>query len=97
MCVKIESAAQNNYTIHMTINQMEKNHSEGYRKFPVQPGEFDVWDKLTVLPEWDGDPAWMEWSDEKITEKLNQFCATYDTKIDPELMQMQVQSIGETW
>ncbi len=49
------------------------------------------------LDEWDKDPTWLALDDEQITEKLNQFCATNDTKIDPELMQMQVQAIGETW
>ena len=29
--------------------EMEKRHAEGYRKNPVEPGEFDLWE---------GDPSW---------------------------------------
>jgi metal-responsive CopG/Arc/MetJ family transcriptional regulator len=33
----------------LTITELERKHSEGYRKFPVRQGEFDVWD---------GEQAW---------------------------------------
>lgn len=26
------------------IREMEKRHQEGYRKNPVEPGEFDLWE-----------------------------------------------------
>jgi len=28
---------------HHKIQRMEEQHRAGYEKFPVQPGEFDVW------------------------------------------------------
>ncbi len=27
----------------LKIQEMETQHQEGYRKFPVEPGEFDIW------------------------------------------------------
>ena len=27
------------------INEQERKHREGYRRFPVQKGEFDVWEE----------------------------------------------------
>jgi metal-responsive CopG/Arc/MetJ family transcriptional regulator len=26
------------------ITEMEKKHAEGYARYPVEPGEFDVWE-----------------------------------------------------
>lgn len=31
--------------------ELERKHLEGYRKHPVQPGEFDVWEKEQVWGE----------------------------------------------
>ena len=26
------------------IQQLERQHAEGYARFPIQPGEFDLWE-----------------------------------------------------
>ena len=31
--------------------ELERRHREGYRKHPVQPGEFDEWETEQVWPE----------------------------------------------
>lgn len=33
------------------IKEMERKHAEGYAKFPVEPGEFDVWEAEQVWSE----------------------------------------------
>ena len=29
----------------MSIAELEQRHAEGYQRFPVKPGEFDVWEE----------------------------------------------------
>jgi len=29
---------------HYKIKELERKHAEGYQKYPVQAGEFDVWE-----------------------------------------------------
>jgi metal-responsive CopG/Arc/MetJ family transcriptional regulator len=29
---------------HYKIKELERKHAEGYKKYPVQAGEFDVWE-----------------------------------------------------
>lgn len=31
--------------------EKERRDREGYERFPVQPGEFDVWDEVAAWPE----------------------------------------------
>ncbi len=33
------------------IAAMERQHIEGYKRYPVEPGEFDVWDNEQVWEE----------------------------------------------
>ncbi len=36
------------YLNRLKIKEMEKQHREGYGKYPVQKGEFDVWEEEQV-------------------------------------------------
>jgi hypothetical protein len=36
------------YLNRLKIKEMEKQHREGYSKYPVQDGEFDVWENEQV-------------------------------------------------
>jgi hypothetical protein len=36
------------YLHKLRIRELEKHHREGYKKYPVQPGEFDVWEDEQV-------------------------------------------------
>jgi hypothetical protein len=36
------------YLNRLKIKEMEKQHREDYSKYPVQEGEFDVWDNEQV-------------------------------------------------
>ena len=31
--------------LEMSIAELEQRHAEGYQRFPVKPGEFDVWEE----------------------------------------------------
>ena len=33
------------------LQHLEERDRRGYEKFPVKPGEFDVWDKVASWPE----------------------------------------------
>jgi metal-responsive CopG/Arc/MetJ family transcriptional regulator len=33
------------------IHALEEQHRRAYARFPIQPGEFDVWDKLIAWPQ----------------------------------------------
>lgn len=35
----------------LRTQELERRHREGYRRKPVQPGEFDDWDSEQVWPE----------------------------------------------
>ena len=36
------------YLKKLRLKQMEKKHEDGYRKYPVKDGEFDIWEDEQV-------------------------------------------------
>lgn len=36
------------YLNRLKIRELEKQHREGYKKYPVEAGEFDVWENEQV-------------------------------------------------
>jgi metal-responsive CopG/Arc/MetJ family transcriptional regulator len=39
------------YLRQRRLIQLEERHRQGYKTKPVEPGEFDVWDKVLAWPE----------------------------------------------
>jgi metal-responsive CopG/Arc/MetJ family transcriptional regulator len=44
-------AALRDYLRRKRIEGLEERHRRAYERFPEQPGEFDVWDKVLSWPE----------------------------------------------